>query len=85
MNTLSLCSSATVRNQISQTYETTDKFTVLYILIFSVLASSFRDVSINWNLQKQLYWLLEISFENFRQRIQSVYVNFGFVLISDFY
>jgi hypothetical protein len=36
-NTLSLCSSLNVRDQVSHPYRSTGKFIVLYILIFKFL------------------------------------------------
>jgi phosphate starvation-inducible membrane PsiE len=38
-NTLNLCSSLYLRDQVSHPYKTTGKMTVLYILIFTFLAS----------------------------------------------
>jgi hypothetical protein len=40
--TLSLCSSLHVSDQVSHPYRITDKFTVLYILIFYVLQQQTR-------------------------------------------
>jgi hypothetical protein len=42
-NTLSLCSSPKVGNQVSHPYRTTDKIIVLYILIFTILDSRRED------------------------------------------
>jgi hypothetical protein len=39
-NTLSLCTSLNVRNQVSYPYRTKGKITVLYILIFKCFESS---------------------------------------------
>jgi hypothetical protein len=40
-NTFSLCSSLNVRVQVSHPYKTTGKITVLYILLFTLLNSSY--------------------------------------------
>src|SRR5215510_1194114 len=42
-NTLSLCSSLSVRDQVSHPYKTTGKTTVLYTLIFVFLDSNLED------------------------------------------
>src|SRR5215468_10498431 len=44
-NTLSLCSSLSVRDQVSHPYKTTGKTTVLYTLIFVFLDSNLEDKS----------------------------------------
>jgi hypothetical protein len=43
LNTLSLCSSLSVRDQVSHSYKTTGKTTVLYTLIFVFLDSNLED------------------------------------------
>ncbi|PNF36932.1 hypothetical protein B7P43_G08055, partial [Cryptotermes secundus] len=42
-NTLSLCSSLNIRDQVSHPYRTTGKIVVLYILIFTLLNSRRED------------------------------------------
>jgi hypothetical protein len=42
-NTLSLCSSLNVRDQVSHPYSTTDKIIVLHVLIFEFLNSRRED------------------------------------------
>jgi phosphate starvation-inducible membrane PsiE len=42
-NTLNLCSSLYVRDQVPHSYKTTDKITVSYILIFEFLDSRRED------------------------------------------
>jgi hypothetical protein len=43
LNTLRLCSSLSVRDQLSHPYKTTDKVIVLYTLIFVLLDSKLED------------------------------------------
>jgi hypothetical protein len=47
-NTLSLCSSLGVRDQVSHPYKTTDKIMILYILIFKFLERRQKDKRL-WN------------------------------------
>ena len=49
-NSLSLCSSLNVSDQVPRPYKTTDKVTVLYIVIFILFDSKLEDkeVSIEW-------------------------------------
>jgi hypothetical protein len=43
LNTLSLCSSLSVRDQVSNPYKTTGKIIVLYTLIFVFFDSNLED------------------------------------------
>src|SRR5215468_5557386 len=49
-NSLSLCSSLSVRDQVSHPYKTTGKTTVLYTLIFVFLDSNLEDKRIHFSL-----------------------------------
>jgi hypothetical protein len=55
-NTLTLCSSLNVRNQVSHTYKTTDRIMCLYILTFTFLDSRREDKRLN-RMEASVPWI----------------------------
>jgi hypothetical protein len=76
-STLSLCSSLNVRGQVSHTYETTGKVTVLHILIFAFLDSRREDRSSALNGSKYFTSCLTHFCRNFISTWRFIIFNFS--------